>query len=169
VCGYIGKLSYNVINSASLNKNNERIECRGPDEKKSKGGVFDNLFGNKDNLNFHFIFNRLAIVDLGENSSQPMINKDKNTILMFNGEIYNHKSLRTAMEKEGLKFYSDHSDSEVVLNGLTYYGISFIDKMIGQFSIAFYDSDNRKLIILKDRVGQKPLFYSKSNSDLTFG
>ena len=98
-----------------------------------------------------------------------MINKDKNTILMFNGEIYNHKSLRTSMEKDGLKFYSDHSDSEVVLNGLTYYGISFIDKMIGQFSIAFYDSDNRKLIILKDRVGQKPLFYSKSNSDLTFG
>lgn len=169
MCGYIGKLSYNVINSASLNKNNERIECRGPDEKKSKDGVFDSLFGNKDKLNFHFIFNRLAIVDLGKNSSQPMINKDKNTILMFNGEIYNHKSLRTAMEKDGLKFYSDHSDSEVVLNGLTYYGMSFIDKMIGQFSIAFYDSDNRKLIILKDRVGQKPLFYSKSNSDVTFG
>jgi asparagine synthase (glutamine-hydrolysing) len=169
VCGFIGKLSYDLINSDSLNKNNERIECRGPDEKKSKGGIFDNLFGNKDNLNFLFIFNRLAIVDLGENSSQPMINKDKNTILMFNGEIFNHKSLRTSMEKEGLKFYSDHSDTEVVLNGLTYYGISFVDKLIGQFAIAFYDSENRKLFMLKDRIGQKPLFYSKSISDLTFG
>lgn len=169
MCGFIGKLSYDLINSDSLNKNNERIECRGPDEKKSKGGIFDNLFGNKDNLNFLFIFNRLAIVDLGENSSQPMINKDKNTILMFNGEIFNHKSLRTSMEKEGLKFYSDHSDTEVVLNGLTYYGISFVDKLIGQFAIAFYESENRKLFMLKDRIGQKPLFYTKSVSDLTFG
>ena len=71
--------------------------------KKNLKAVFLIIISNKDNLNF-IIFNRLAIVDLGENSSQPMINKDKNTILMFNGEIYNHKSLRTSMEKDGLRF-----------------------------------------------------------------
>ncbi len=169
MCGYIGKISYNSIEQESIVTNNKDIVCRGPDENKIIHSSFEKLFENKDDLNFSFIFNRLAIVDLGKNSSQPMVNKKKNTILMFNGEIYNHKSLRTEMEKDGIKFISDHSDSEVVLNGLSYYGKNFIDRMIGQFSIAFYNSDNKKLLLLRDRLGQKPLFYSYNNSELIFG
>ncbi|MDC3103226.1 asparagine synthase (glutamine-hydrolyzing) [Acidimicrobiaceae bacterium] len=169
MCGYIGKISYSSIEQESIEINNKDIVCRGPDENITIHSSFEKLFENKDDLNFSFIFNRLAIVDLGKNSSQPMVNKKKNTILMFNGEIYNHKSLRLEMEKDGIKFISDHSDSEVVLNGLSYYGKTFIDRMIGQFSIAFYNSDNKKLLLLRDRLGQKPLFYSYNNSELIFG
>ena len=132
-------------------------------------GKFNDFFSNDDPLSFNFVFNRLAIVDLSSNASQPMINSDKNTVLMFNGEIYNHISLRKDLEKDGIKFESDHSDSEVVLNGLSYYGNSFVDKLVGQFSIAFYRSNSRNLTLIRDRVGQKPLFFANSRSDIVFG
>lgn len=169
MCGFIGKISFNAINADSVKINNRIIECRGPDEKNLYSGTFKDFFNNDDKLNFAFAFNRLAIIDLGKNSSQPMFNKQKNTVLMFNGEIFNHKSLRKEMENDGIKFFSDHSDSEVVLNGLTYYGKSFIEKMNGQFSIAFYNSDENKLLLIRDRLGQKPLFFAKNHSDITFG
>jgi asparagine synthase (glutamine-hydrolysing) len=169
VCGFIGKISFNSINTVSIENNNKVIECRGPDEKTFHSGTFNEFFNNEDILNFAFVFNRLAIVDLGENSSQPMFNKQKNTVLMFNGEIFNHKSLRKEMENDGVKFFSDHSDSEVVLNGLTYYGNSFVEKMNGQFSIVFYNSNENKLVLIRDRFGQKPLFFAKNHSDITFG
>ena len=169
MCGYIGKISNLQINNDSLENNNKRIICRGPDETININSTFSSLFKNDDQLNFNFIFNRLSIVDLGKNASQPMINKEKNTILMFNGEIYNHRELRKKLEQDGIKFYSDHSDSEVVLNGLTYFGNTFIEKLIGQFSIAFYRSDVKNLTLIRDRVGQKPLFYSNLNNEIVFG
>ena len=169
MCGYIGNISYSLINPKSIEQNNKIIECRGPDEKIILNGSFSNHFKNDDILNFAFAFNRLAIVDLGSKSSQPMFNLHKNKVVMFNGEIFNHKILRTEMEKDGIKFYSDHSDTEVVLNGLTYYGKDFIHKMNGQFSIAFYDSDTKELFLIRDRLGQKPLFFTKSKSSVVFG
>ena len=168
MCGYIGKISSASINPLSIEENNKRIICRGPDETKKFYGKFQDLFTNDDLLNFNFTFNRLAILDLSTSASQPMINKDQNTILMFNGEIYNHSVLRKDLEKDGIKFISDHSDSEVVLNGLTYYGNSFVDKLIGQFSIAFYRSNSRNLTLIRDRVGQKPLFFANTQSDIVF-
>lgn len=169
MCGFIGKISFNQIDHKSIENNNEIIECRGPDEKVFLNGKFNNFFKNEDVLNFSFAFNRLSIIDLGKNTSQPMFNHHKNTVLMFNGEVFNHQSLREDMEKEGIKFLSDHSDSEVVLNGLTYYGKSFIEKMNGQFSIMFYKSDENKLLLIRDRLGQKPLFFATNNSCITFG
>ena len=169
MCGFIGKISFNQIDHKSIENNNEILECRGPDEKVFNNGKFSDFFKNEDVLNFSFAFNRLSIIDLGKNTSQPMFNHHKNTVLMFNGEVFNHQSLREDMEKEGIKFLSDHSDSEVVLNGLTYYGKSFIEKMNGQFSIMFYKSDENKLLLIRDRLGQKPLFFATNNSCITFG
>ncbi len=169
MCGYIGNISFSSLNLKSIEKNNKIIECRGPDEKKILGGLFDDYFENNDKLNFSFAFNRLAIVDLGENTSQPMFNFEKKTVCMFNGEIFNHDKLRKSMESDGIKFRSNHSDTEVVLNGLTYYGKPFIEKMIGQFSIAFYESDTKRLLLCIDRLGQKPLFFAKNNSNIVFG
>ena len=61
------------------------------------------------------------------------------TDVVFNGEIYNHLELRKELEKKGVKFQSNHSDSEVVLNGLSYFGKNFLNKLVGQFSIVFID------------------------------
>src|SRR6056300_1416985 len=78
---------------------------------------------------------------------------------MFNGEIYNHRDLRNSMEKEGIQFLTNHSDTEVVLNGIGNYGLDFVNKLNGQFSIFFKNSKLNKVFLIRDRLGQKPLFY----------
>ena len=88
---------------------------------------------------------------------------------MFNGEIYNHSELRIYLEQKGIKFYSDHSDTEVLLNGFSYLGINFVNKLIGQFSISFYDGNTNELFLIRDRLGQKPLFYTYNNNEIVFG
>ena len=169
MCGFIGEISKKEINSIQHQNSNNRIICRGPDECIKLQGSFEDIFKNNDNLNFNYIFNRLKILDLGQHSSQPMISNEFNTISMFNGEIYNHRELRKQLEMEGVKFRSDHSDSEVVLLGLSKHGINYINKLRGQFSISIYFSSLKKMYLIRDRVGQKPLFYFFNNSKLVFG
>ena len=88
-----------------------------------------------------------------------MYSNEFNTMLMFNGEIYNHAELRQDLENQGLKFYTSHSDTETLLIGLSYYGINFVNKLRGQFAIAFFDEQKSKLYLVRDRLGQKPLYY----------
>ena len=79
-----------------------------------------------------------------------MISTIFNTTLMFNGEIYNHENLRKELEAEGVKFFTDHSDTEVVLNGLSTQGPGFVKKLIGQFSIVFLDHNLEKVYLIRD-------------------
>ena len=88
MCGFIGSVSKNEILHNKLEQCNEQLICRGPDKKKV-------LETSEDRINFKGIFNRLSIIDLSSNADQPMVSCDKNYILMFNGEIYNHAELRS--------------------------------------------------------------------------
>ena len=99
-----------------MNIANKNIICRGPDNKTQLDGSSKDLDMDLD-LYFSFIFNRLSIIDLSESANQPMISKAYKTLIMFNGEIYNHKKLRTDLEAEGAIFNTDHSDTEVLLLG----------------------------------------------------
>ncbi len=161
MCGFTGSISFNEINQDKLFLSNQLIECRGPDST-------DNYFKNIDEINIGCIFNRLSILDLSENANQPMRSNETNTTLMFNGEIYNHKELRDELSKKGIKFKTSHSDSETVLKGLSLYGIDFIKKLRGQFAIFFLDEINKKAYLVRDRVGQKPLYYYNDNKTLIF-
>ena len=165
MCGYLGHISKNSINDIDYNKTNEQLICRGPDEKKE---IIKNKNHERDLLSYCLIFNRLAIIDLSDLASQPMSSKEFGTELVFNGEIFNHAELREQLQKKGIKFFSNHSDTEVVLNGLSYYGKKFLSKMIGQFSLVFIDNKDGNILMARDRLGQKPLFYSFNNSDLFF-
>ena len=98
-----------------------------------------------------------------------MYSKEFNTMVMFNGEIYNHAELRKDLQNKGLKFYTSHSDTETLLVGLSYYGIKFIDKLRGQFAIAFFDEKKSELSLIRDRLGQKPLYYFFDNENIHFG
>ncbi len=167
MCGFVGKISQYNIDHQNIIKANESLLCRGPDETINKRGSLGE-FNQKTSLNFSLIFNRLSIIDLSKKASQPMYSKEFNTMILFNGEIYNHRDLRKDLENKGIKFFSNHSDTEVLLNGLSFYGDDFIGKLIGQFAIAFLDMRNMKLKLIKDRVGQKPLFYKIDNENITF-
>ena len=164
MCGFIGKVSYENIDHESLENCNKLIECRGPDNKNSHKGVS----GKKENLFFDLIFNRLSILDLADNASQPMISEKFGTTILFNGEIYNHNELRKKIESKGIKFNTSHSDTEVLLNGLSYYGEQFLNQIRGQFAIVFLDLEKNKLLIARDRLGQKPLFYKICKDSLIF-
>lgn len=168
MCGYLGKISKNQFSTISFEEANRNIICRGPDSIKRIEGQFKDLPGINIQDFFCLIFNRLSIIDLSEDAMQPMISENYRTMILFNGEIYNHNELRSELEKQGVSFKTSHSDTEVLLNGISHQGISFINKIIGQFSIIFFDSKNQELYLIRDRVGQKPLYYTNSEKELTF-
>jgi asparagine synthase (glutamine-hydrolysing) len=169
MCGFLGKVSLDKFDTSKFTHANNYTVCRGPDSKKCKNGQFENVLDSSKALYYNLIFNRLSIIDLSEKAMQPMYSKNYKSWIMFNGEIYNHKELRIFLEKKGIKFYTDHSDTEVLLNGISHLGNDFINKIVGQFSIVFFDEKKQLLKLIRDRVGQKPLFYKIENNSVSFG
>jgi len=168
MCGFIGQVSKSLIDFDLVNKANSHIICRGPDQTKKLDNQKNRTINFDNEFNIYQVFNRLSILDLSETASQPMISEEFETSILFNGEIYNHKELRTYLEDLGINFKSDHSDTEVALLGLSKFGTNFIEKLKGQFSIVFFNYKNNQVYLIRDRLGQKPLFYSLQNNSLSF-
>ena len=103
---------------------------------------------------------RLSIIDLDVRSNQPFTYK--NLSIIFNGEIYNYKDLRSELNTLGYDFITE-SDTEVILLGFYHFGRDFIKKLNGMFAILIYDSLANKIFAFRDRVGVKPLYYSLSD------
>ncbi len=162
MCGFTGSVSVQPIDNSLIDEAHKYIDCRGPDAKC-------HIERKYDIYNLNFWFNRLSILDLSAEANQPMYSKDFKTMVMFNGEIYNHADLRQDLQKQGQKFYTSHSDTETLLVGLSYYGINFINKLRGQFAIAFFDERKLELTLIRDRLGQKPLYYFLDNENIHFG
>jgi len=168
MCGFIGQVSNSLIDFDLVNKANSHIICRGPDQTKKLDNQKNSIINFNNEFNVYQVFNRLSILDLSETASQPMISEEFETSILFNGEIYNHKELRTYLEDLGISFKSDHSDTEVALLGLSKFGTNFIEKLKGQFSIVFFNYKNNQIYLIRDRLGQKPLFYSLKDNSLSF-
>lgn len=101
---------------------------------------------------------RLSIIDLHPSGNQPMIDDESGCVLVFNGEIYNYRSLREDLVKAGCTFKSQ-SDSEVLLKGYLYWGADVLGKLRGMFSFAVWDSRNNEIFLARDPYGIKPLYY----------
>jgi len=110
---------------------------------------------------------RLSIIDLSPNGRQPMTNEDSTIWVTVNGEIYNYKGLRAELSSLGHLFRSS-SDSEVAVHAYEEYGEEFPLKLEGMFALALWDSRKRKLILARDRIGIKPLYYTQTASRLIF-
>jgi asparagine synthase (glutamine-hydrolysing) len=154
MCGICG-FSWN--DEALIRKMADRIVHRGPDQE----GFFCT-----DGMSLGF--RRLSIIDLSENGSQPMFNEDNTVCLVFNGEIYNFQELRALLEARGHRFRS-HTDSEVILHGYEEYGIDVVNHLRGMFGFALYDTARKRLLLARDRIGIKPLYYTEQNGRLVFG
>lgn len=111
---------------------------------------------------------RLSIIDLSEAASQPMVSPDGQAVLAYNGEIYNFHELRAELEKCGYRFRSA-SDTEVVLNALTEWGVAALTKFNGMFALAFWDIRRQTLLLARDRYGIKPLYYAIKADEIAFG
>ena len=110
---------------------------------------------------------RLSIIDLA-GGHQPVHNEDKTVWVVFNGEIYNFKTLRAALERQGHKFYTD-TDTEVIVHLYEQYGERCVEKMRGMFAFAVWDTRRKSLLLARDRLGIKPLFYTAAGGRLAFG
>ena len=130
------------------------IAHRGPDQKN----IFQNSLG-------IFGFLRLKIIDLSDRSNQPLLSKDNKIQLIYNGEIYNFKELKKYFPQS--QFYSE-GDGEIIIHLYEKFGISFIDKIKGMYSICIIDLRKNKVFLIRDRFGIKPLYYSKKNNKIYF-
>ncbi|MFD2203698.1 asparagine synthase (glutamine-hydrolyzing) [Shivajiella indica] len=115
----------------------------------------------------YFAGNRLKILDLSDASNQPMWDRERKCVLVWNGAIYNYQDLRNELLTLGFVF-SSNSDSEVLLYWLKYYGENGIPKLKGMFAIAFADLSKNKLILARDPSGEKPLYYAEENGKKYF-
>lgn len=109
---------------------------------------------------------RLSIIDLA-GGDQPIHNTDRTVWTVFNGEIFNFIELRAELERDGAKFYT-HSDTEVIVHLYDRHGVDFVKHLNGQFAIALWDTKRKRLVLARDRVGIRPLFYASANGRLLF-
>jgi asparagine synthase (glutamine-hydrolysing) len=159
MCGFAGFLGGQWLDGGRgaefrLREMNDRISHRGPD---SDGYWHD------ANTGMALGHRRLAIVDLSPAGHQPMLSADGRFIIAFNGEIYNHLSLRASLEKKmtiDSLVWRGHSDTETLLAGFSAWGIrGTIERCEGMFAIAVWDRETRTLTLIRDRLGEKPLYY----------
>ncbi|VXC49884.1 MULTISPECIES: asparagine synthase (glutamine-hydrolyzing) [Chryseobacterium] len=183
MCGICGYYSFkNEISSENILEMNNAIRHRGPDDEGfwiSDGSKGESFSGNdstkkiketfpvlnKTNSKIALGFRRLSIVDLSEKGHQPMLSDDEKITITFNGEIYNFKKIRKELEDLGYHFKSN-SDTEVILRSYEEWGTEMFPKFDGMFAIALIDLEKQKLILGRDRIGLKPLFYFKDENAL---
>jgi len=163
MCGICGVFNYGnsrpTFNEALLVRMSDTIKHRGPDDS----GTFispDSRVG--------LGFRRLSIVDLSPAGHQPMITSDRSVCIVFNGEIYNHQVLRKELEAKGYR-YRSRSDTETILYAYQEYGLNFVHKLLGMFSMALWDEKNKSLVLVRDRIGIKPLYYTVADGQFIFG
>lgn len=152
ICGFTGR-----SDETGLKRMAGSIYHRGPDE----AGFYSD---GKINLGIR----RLSIIDVNT-GHQPIHNENKSVWTVFNGEIYNFQVLRKELGKKGHLFYTDHSDTEVIVHLYEEYGSDFVHKLNGMFAMALWDQSGNKLLLIRDRMGVKPLFYTTINDILVFG
>ncbi len=134
------------------------MERRGPDDE----GIWSS-----PEESCTFAFRRLAILDLSPSGHQPMLSEDGRYALVFNGEIYNFRELRSRLEASGHTFRSS-GDSEVVLRALMEWGADALERFNGMFALAFHDREEHRLLIARDHAGIKPLYYLETPEGVAF-
>jgi len=158
MCGICGQFRFDgeKVSSKSLTSMMSKLARRGPD---SNGKWLKGKIG--------FGHQRLSIIDLSSYGNQPMVDDLLKLILVFNGTIYNYKSLRSELIGKGYSFFS-HSDTEVIIKAYHYWGEDCVKYLDGMFAFCMWDQSNQKLFIARDRMGIKPLYYNLSNKAFTF-
>ena len=160
MCGIVGLIhrepSIGKYDLNSLMEAMDNISYRGPDG----WGIWNDekvALGHR----------RLSIIDLTDTGHQPMVNSNSEIVVIFNGEIYNYQSLRKELEARGYIFQST-SDTEVLIHAYHCFGTDFLSRLRGMFAFCIYDFHHQKILLARDRIGKKPLYYCLNNNSLTF-
>lgn len=155
MCGINGIVTTGVVSSvASIERMNDALAHRGPDDQ-----------GVVEGAHYAFGHQRLSILDLSKAGHQPMTNNDGNLIIVFNGEIYNYRELKSECKDYAFK---TRCDTEVILAAYEKWGSSCLEHFNGMFSFAIYNIRSKHLFLARDRLGIKPLYYAIEEGRLVF-
>ena len=160
MCGVAGIIGKGARSPELLRAMAASIAHRGPDDQ----GIWAD-----EEVSVALVHRRLAIVDLSPMGHQPMASTDGRWMLAFNGEIYNHRAIRTELETLGQRDWRGHSDTETLVEAVATWGLrATLDRAVGMFAIALWDRRERRLSLARDRFGEKPLYYGWVGGDFAF-
>ena len=158
MCGICGEITFGVnrVDSAAVERMVSTMFSRGPDGSGlvARGKV---VFGHR----------RLKIIDLSEAAQQPMVDSDLGLSITFNGAIYNYKELKKELEEKGYRFFST-GDTEVILKAYHAWGSECVRRLNGMFAFAIHERDTGRVVLARDRLGIKPLYYTESSQNFRF-
>jgi asparagine synthase (glutamine-hydrolysing) len=164
MCGIAGMVTAQRLDRALLQRMGDIIAHRGPDDE---GVWLDEQAG------VGFAHRRLSIVDLSPHGHQPMLSADGRFVLNYNGEVYNHGDIRRELEGAGLGpegGWRGHSDTETILQAIAAWGLDeAVGRFVGMFAFALWDRKDCRLNLVRDRFGEKPLYYGWAGKDFVFG
>ncbi|SHG87212.1 asparagine synthase (glutamine-hydrolysing) [Chryseolinea serpens] len=160
MCGIAGVLNKNSGHAHEIESMIAQLRHRGPDAQ---------LAWSSDDAKVALGHTRLSVIDLSETANQPMVSQDGRYIIVFNGEIYNFKSIRREIETRhpGVEFKTT-SDTEVILHAYALWGEQMMSRLGGMFALAIWDTETKTMFLCRDRVGKKPLFYYHDDNHFIF-
>lgn len=157
MCGVFGFWQHCQVEDSEIDQMLDGLKSRGPDSQNYSSVSVNTGFG----------MTRLAINGIDEIQNQPMVNSENSDALVFNGEIYNFKDLRRILTNAGISF-EGNSDTEVVLKSYQVWGMDCFRYFKGMFAIALWDASSETLILARDSLGEKPLYFNQSENGLVF-
>src|SRR3954451_6170759 len=162
MCGICGIAAFSdsfVSDETTAERMCDTISHRGPDDHGVKEFAADRVtLGHR----------RLSIVDLSPAGHNPMPNEDGTVWITYNGEVYNHRALRSELEAKGHK-YRSQTDTETILHLYEEEGIRCVERLHGMFGLAIWDMNKRELFLARDRLGVKPVYYAQPGGGFVFG
>lgn len=188
MCGIAGIINIEGIDPSYLQVMSKTLRHRGPDDEGFcvlSNSAPELFFKGNDTISelsalphisehiqksfyqIGLVHRRLSILDLSAAGHQPMTYNHNKYTIVFNGEIYNYKELKSELSQKGFQFTSD-SDTEVILAAYNYWGENCVNQFVGMWAFAIYDSDKQQLFLSRDRFGIKPLYYFQNQTTFVF-
>ncbi len=158
MCGIVACCSEKNVDPDIIRRMTDRLRHRGPDA----AGIYLH-----PNARIALGHRRLSVIDLSDAANQPFYSGDRRYVVVFNGEIFNYKSLREELIKNGVHFRTQ-SDTEVIAEGFAVWGTGMVERLQGMFAIIIVDNTEKKAYAFRDRLGKKPLYYYRSGNLIAF-
>ncbi len=155
MCGIFGQYNPHGTDRALIERMAICLAHRGPDG-----------YGIYSSTPLTFGAGRLAIIDVPA-AAGPIFNEDRQVGVVFNGEIYNYRALREELQKLG-HYFTTATDTEVLVHGYEQWGVDVLDRLRGMFAFGIWDAANERLFLARDRLGEKPLYYTRAGDDFLF-